>query len=199
MGVLAAEDGLGLSRHLGDLQGIQVMRRDHEVRLGGQLVGGVAPVCVGKGPQPPRLHEAGEPVLDGLVVRCRAIVGVGVDALGQFDGSIRVRFEGAHDVHPVQAVQVVEMHDVVAQVPDPLCQISDQPRIGRRFDPESILAGHDASLVVYVSAHAAETLSDETRVARVAALEDRLDAPPQRDAAPGIPDRVRVVQFYFYP
>ena len=52
MRVLAAEDGHHLGRHLGDLQGIEVVGHDDQVGLGWQLEGGVAPVGIGKGPEP---------------------------------------------------------------------------------------------------------------------------------------------------
>jgi hypothetical protein len=52
VGVLSAEDGLHLRRRLGELEGIQVVGGDDQVRFRGKLEGRVSPVGVGEGAEP---------------------------------------------------------------------------------------------------------------------------------------------------
>ena len=83
-------------------------------------------------------------------------------------------------------MQMIEMHDMVGQILDALIRLRMMPGIGRRFDAESVFAGHDTGLIVGVGTDTAESLNNQACVARIAALQNRFNAAPQRDAAPGI-------------
>ena len=80
----------------------------------------------------------------------------------ELDGLPRLRGKGADEVHPVEAVEVVEVHDVIAQIPRAAHEISDDPGVRRRLDPESVLAGKNAGLVMHHRAYAAKPLRKET-------------------------------------
>ena len=88
---------------------------------------------------------------------------------------------------------MVEVHDVIAQIPRAAHEISDDPGVRRRLDPESVLAGKNAGLVMHHRAYAAKPLRKKTRIPRIPALEDNFQTSPEGNAAPGIPDRVGFV------
>ncbi len=175
MRVLAAENGV--QRHHVALPGqcIEVVRHGHEVGFRRQLVGGVPPVAVAEEAELAAVHLL---LQLGLHVGEIARRGSGVlrQRLRQRRGRLRVGLQRGDDIHPVQCMQMVEMHDVVVDV---LCadhQVADQLGVGRDADLQRVLDGADRGDGMHQGAHAADALGEGPGVARIASAQDDLDA-----------------------
>ncbi len=113
-------------------KGIEVMGHDDEICLGRQLEGRIAPVGIGKGSEPAGLDELFQPLLYGLVVGLGAVVGVVAVRSWQAPRPFSGRLTGPDDIHPVEPMQMIEVHDVVGHVLGCIDEVSHEPRIGRR-------------------------------------------------------------------
>jgi hypothetical protein len=184
---LAAEDGVQLDRLALPDQCVQVVRQRHQVGLGRQLVAGVAPVAVGEDAELPAVDELPEALLRVVEV-ARARPGVARDRLRQRRGRLRVGLQRRDDVDPVERVQVVEVHHVVVHVLRGDHQVADQLRVGRHAPLQRILHRADRGHAVHQRAHAADALREGPGLARVAPLQDELDAAHHRARAPGAAD-----------
>ena len=193
--VLAAEHRVDLDHLLLPLERLEVVRHRHEVRLRRQLVGGVAPVAVREDPELAALDKRRQPLLEVGEVPRRALRPVR-DALGQLGGLLRVGLQRADDVHPVERVQVVEVDHVVLHVLGAEHQVADELRIGRHGDAQRIFDRPYRREGVHGRADAAHPLGKRPRVARVASLQDDLDAAHHRPGAVGIDD-LAVLHFDF--
>ncbi len=168
------------------------MRRRHQVRFRRQLVRGAAPVPAGEDAELAALDELLQPALHFAEVPGRA-VGPRRDALLQLGSLLRVGFQRRHDVDPVQRVQVVEVHEVVLRVQRRVHQVADDVRVLRDLDAQRILDRAHRGERVDARAHAADALDERPRVARVAALEDHLEAAPHRAGGDRVADDVVLV------
>ena len=110
--VLAAEHRVHLDELALPVERLEVVRHRHQVGFGRQLVGRVAPVGVGEGPELAAIDELLRRSLHaGEVLRARQRP-VG-DRLGERRRLRRIGRQRRHDVDPVERVQVVEVDDVV--------------------------------------------------------------------------------------
>ena len=196
MRVLAAQDGLDLDDVALPVQRFQVVGRRQQVDLGGQLVGCVAPVGVGEQGKLAAVHDGLEAILDILEIAGGGVA-PGRDALLDAGGFGRVGVEGGGDVHPVQGVQVVEVHDVVVHVLLGDHQVAQDVGVGRDGDVQRVFHGPDRGESVHGRAHAAGPLGERPGLTRVAPAQDDLDAAHHRSGAVGIRDHVLVVHVGF--
>ena len=81
------------------------------------------------------------------------------------------------------------MHDVIVQPVVDQNQVADVLRVGRNLQLQRVFHGANARHRVHRGAYAAETLGEKPGFARVAALEDALDAAPHGARRPGIRNR----------
>ena len=190
--VLAAEDRLDLDDLLLEVERLEVVRRRQQIRLGRQLVRRVAPVGVGEDAELAALDELLQAALHVAEV-ARRRVRPRRDALLDLGGLLRVGLERRHDVHPVERVQVVEVDEVVLRVQRRVHQVADDVRVLRDLDPERVLDRAHRCQRVHAGAHAADALDERPRVARVAALEDDLEAAPHRAGGHRVADHVVLV------
>ena len=112
MRVLAAEHGVHLDELALPVERLEVVRDRHQVGLGRQSVGRVAPVRVGKRSELPALDESLDPVADAREV-LRARQRPVRDRFGERRGLRWIGRQRRDDVHPVERVQVVEVDDVI--------------------------------------------------------------------------------------
>ena len=131
--ILAAEDGLQLRDLALPRERIEIMRHRHEVRLRRQLVERVAPVGVGENAELPRFDQLLDATLHVGEIAGRG-ARVARDRLRERRGRLRIGLERRHHVHPVERVQVIEMHDVIVHELRADHQIADQLRIGGNRD-----------------------------------------------------------------
>ena len=167
------------------------MRQSHEIGLGRQLVGRVAPIGVGEDPELAALNEGLEAILHPGKVLCARQRPVR-DRLSQRGGLGRVGAERADDVDPVQRVQMIEVDHVVLNVLRRHDQIAQEPRIGRRRRADRLLDGSDRGDGVNGGAYAADALGESPSVARIAAAQDDLDAAKHRGRGPRVFDGAAV-------
>ncbi len=170
------------------------MRHGHQVGLWRQAVVGVAVVAVGEDAQLAAFDE-GLQLLLRVGEIARAGLGVTGNRLRQFRGGLRVGRQRRDHVHPVQRVQVVEVHHVVVHVLRGDHQVADQLRVGRNLVTQRILDRAHRGDAVHQGADAADALGEGPGVARVAALQDQLDAAHHGAGAVGAGDLAVVAAF----
>ena len=146
-------------------------------------------------PELAALDERRQALLEVREIARRALRPVR-DALRQLGRLLRVGLERADHVHPVERVQVVEVHHVVLHVLRAEHQVADQLGVGRHGDAERVFHGPDRRQRVHGGAHAAGALGERPRVARVAALQDDLETAHHRPGAVGVDD-LAVLDFDF--
>ena len=127
--ILAAEDGMKLRDLALPRKRIQIMRHGHQVRLRRQLVARVAPVGVGEDAELPGFDQLLDAALHVGEIAGRG-ARVARNRLRQSRGRLRVGFERRHDIHPVERMQVIEMHHMVVHELRADHQIADQLRVG---------------------------------------------------------------------
>ena len=154
----------------------QVMGNGHQVRLGRQLHGRVAPVGVGERAELAAVDQG----LDLGLDRCEALgtvarpVGQG---LGQLLGSHRIGIERGDDIDPVKGGECIEMDYVVMQAVDALNQVPDQLGIQWNLKLQCVFNGTNGCQGMDGGADAADTLDEMPGVARVSALENDFKSP----------------------
>ena len=196
MRVLAAEHGLDLHDLLLEIERLEVVRHRHQVGLGGQLVGRVAPVAVAERAQLPGLDELLQPVLQVAEVAGRRHRPA-ADGLRQLGGLFRVGLERADDVHPVERMQVIEVHQVVMRIQRRVHQVAHDVGVVGDLDLQRVFHRAYRHQRVRAGADAADAFDEGPGVARVAALEDDLQAAPHRSRGDGVADDVLVVEVHF--
>jgi len=87
---------------------------------------------------------------------------------------------------------VVEMNEMVLRVKRRVHQVADDVRVLGDLDRERIFHRAHRCQRVHAGAHAADAFDERPRVARVAALQDQLDAAEHGGARPGVPDGATV-------
>ena len=177
--VLAAEYRVDLHDLLLPLQGLKVMRHAEQVHLRRELVGRVPPVAVCEYAQLPALDERCDPPLDVGEVLGRALGPVG-NALSDLGGFLRVGFQRAHHVHPVERVQVVEVDHVVLKVLRTEHEVSHELRVRRNGDPQRIFHCPYGRQGVHRGADTAGPFREGPGVPGVAPLEYPLEPPDHR-------------------
>ena len=177
--VLATEDRMQSRDVTLPDEGIEVVRDRHQVRFRRQPVLRVAPVSLRKNSELTLLDEVRDFL---LYVREIADRGSRVirHRLCQRGRRCGVRFQRRHDVHPVQRVQVIEVHDVVVDVLRTDHQVADQFCIFRHFGTDGVLHGAYRRHAVHERADAADALRECPGIARVAVFENDLDSPDHR-------------------
>ena len=85
------------------------------------------------------------------------------------------------------------MHQVILRVQRRVHQVADDVRVLRDLDADRVLHRAHRGERVHARAHAADALDERPRVARVAALEDHLEAAPHRAGGHRVADHVVLV------
>ncbi len=197
MRILAAENRLQLHHLALPGERIEIVRHSHEVRLRRQGVAGMAPVGIGEDAELAGFDQFLDAILHvgevagggSLVIR---------DGLRQCRGGFRIGFERGYHVHPVERVQVIEMHHMVVHELRGDHEIAYQLRIGGDGVVKGILDGAHRRDPVDQRAHAADALREGPGVARVAALQDDFDAAYHGAGTGGTGDH-RAVEFRLDP
>ena len=187
--ILAAEDRLDLDDFLLEVERLEVVRDRHQVGFRRQLVGRVAPVAVAERPELSRLDELLQAVLQVAEV-ARRRHRPRRDGLRQLGRRLRVRGERAHHVHPVEGVQVIEVHQVILRIQGQVHDVADRVRVLGDLDLQRVLDRANRRQRVHAGAHAADALHERPCVARITAAEDDLQAAPHRARGHGVADDV---------
>jgi hypothetical protein len=150
------------------------MGHGHQVGLGRQLVGRVAPVTIGEDAELAGLDEGLDAFLDIGEVAGGGL-GPTADGLGQCRGGLGVGAQAADHVYPVQGMQVVEVHDMVMHILGTDHQVADEVGIGGDLVLEGVLYRADRGETMNQSADATDALREGPGVPGIAALQDGLD------------------------
>ena len=191
MGVLSTEDRVQANYVPLPVERLQVVGHGQEVDFGREFVRRVTPVPVREDSQLPALHESLKRVLDLSKVGGGVVGPLGQGA-GDTGGLRRIGRQGAYHVHPVQGVQVIEVHDVVLHELHALQKIADHVGCGGDPEVERVLHGPHRGERVDHRAHAADALREGPGISRVTALQDDLEAAELRAGRPGIHDALVV-------
>ena len=183
--ILAAEDGVQPGDVTLPRERIEVVRHGHQVRFRRQLVGRVPPVTVGEYPELSTLDESTHALLHVREVPGRG-ARVTADRLGKGRGGLRVRLQRRDHVHPVERVQVIEMHDVVVHVLRADHQVADEVCVLRNLPAQRIFDGAHRCDAVHQRADTADALREGPCVARVAPAQDDLETPHHGAGAVGL-------------
>ena len=81
---------------------------------------------------------------------------------------------------------MIEVHHVILDALRADDQIPQQPRVGRRHGADRVFDGANRGDGVHGGAHAADALRERPRIARIASLQDQLDAAEHRRRRPGV-------------
>jgi len=105
-----------------------------------------------------------------------------------------IGLERGNDVHPVQCVQVIEMHHVVLHHLGEEHHVADDLGIRWNLDVQSVFNRAHRSQRMNRSTNTADAFTERPGIARVAALEDHLQATPHGAGRHGLADVVAFVQ-----
>ncbi len=171
------------------------MRHTEQVHLRRELVCRVPPVAVREYAQLPALDECRDPLLDVGEVLRRALRPPG-DALGDFGCLLRVGFQCAHDVHPVERVQVVEVDHVILKVLRAEHEVPHELGVRGDGDPQRVFHRPYGRQGMHRCADPAGPLREGPCVPGVTPLEYPLEPPDHRPGAERV-DNLAVPDFYF--
>ena len=153
---------------------LQIMRHRHQIGFGRQLIGRMAPVAVLERAELAALDELLQPRLHVLEIARRGHRPVR-DRLRQRDVVRRIGLQRGNDIHPVQRVQMIEMHDVVVHLRSH--DVADDVGVLRAWHMrQRVLHRAHRGQRMGAGADAADALGERPGVARVAAAQDHLDA-----------------------
>ena len=147
----------------------------------------VVPVAVGEDAELAAGHEIGQLVLD-LLEFAPAVPLPRREGLGEQGGLGGIALERRGDVHPVERRQVIEVDDVIVQGVRGQNEIPDVLRVERDLETDRVLHRAHRGDGVDGGADAADPLREQPRLARVAPLQDDLDAAPHLAGGPGVSD-----------
>ena len=139
-----------------------------QILLGAETIGGVSPVTVGKEPQPPRFDETGKLLFDGFEMAVRIAVGVFTPNLRVFGSLRRIGAEGSGDIDKIERMEVVIVDNMVLNEQREGHEVTNQLGVMGDFDTVRILYRTDLSTVMDVRTHAANPLSDKSRISGIA-------------------------------
>ena len=136
--VLATEYGMQFHHIALPFQRVEIMCDRHQVGFGRQFVGRVPPVAVSEDAQLTGLNKTFQLALHVAEVTGRRL-GITGQALRQCRCRFRIGLQSRHHIHPVQRMQVIEVHHMVVDVLRAYHQVADQLRVARHFDLQRIL------------------------------------------------------------
>ena len=174
---LGSQDGDDLVGDALHFERLDIMRRRQQVDVRRQLHRRVAPIARGENAEIAAVDEGLQLVAHRADVgdAVGLIVGQGRAELG---GAGRIALERRDDVDPVERGKLIEMHDVVVDAVRRDNHVADILGVERHFEIERILHRAHRGDGVHRRADAADALREDPGIARVAVLEDELDAPP---------------------
>ena len=192
MRILAAVDGVDLDDFLLEIERLQIMRDGHQIGLGRQPVGGMAPIGVLERAELARLHELLEADLQILEIAGRRQRPIG-NRLRQRRGRLGIGGKRRHDIDPVERVQMIEMHEVIMHLQRQLHDVADRVGVLRDRDSERVLDRAHGGQRVRARADAADALCEGPGVPRVAPAQDHLDPAPHRAGRHRVADHIVLV------
>ena len=192
MRILAAIDRVDLDDLLLEVERLEIMRDRHQIGFRRQLVGGMAPIGVLERPELPQLDEFLQPDLQILEIAGRGERPVG-DRLRQRRGGLGIGGKRRDDVHPVERMQMIEMHEMVVHLQRELHDVADRVGVLGDRDADRVLDSADRGQRMRAGADAAYPLGEGPGVARVAIAQDHLDAAPHRPRRDGVADDIVLV------
>ncbi len=185
MRILGAEQGVDANNLALPIERFQIVRDRHQVCFGRQLVGGVSPVRVRKGTQLPRFDKRFDFVLHTLEVRLGR-VGPIRNGLREFCRGGRIGFERAHNVHPIERVEVIKVDDVILDKLAAFDDITNDLRVERNRNAERVFHRAHRGCRVNGCADAADALRKDPGIARIASFEDDFHPAKHRAGTPRI-------------
>ena len=195
MRVLAAQDRVDLDDFFLEVEHFQVVCDGQQVHGRGQLHGRVSPVAVLEDRQLSAFDELLETRLDVAEVAGACQVMVRADLLLDVGRFTRIGGQGAHNVHPVQSRELIEVHDVVMHVQRRVHQVADDVGVLGDLDADGVFDGAHGGQGVNARANAADAFDEGPGVTRIAALQDDFETAPHRAGAHGVGDDAVGVDF----
>jgi hypothetical protein len=140
------------------------------------------------------VHEFLDALLNGLEL-VHAGPGGGY-AVGDVRGLFGVGLEGAHHIHPVEGMEMIEMDDVIMEELCPHEKVSDDPCVVRNGHLGGHVHATHRGEGMDVGADAARALGKEPCITGVAPLQDELESAEKGRAAPSV-FHLAVLHFHF--
>ena len=147
----------------------EIMRHADEIHFRRQFIRGMSPVAVGEDTELAAADKRSQAFLQIGKIGWRTLRPIG-NTLRDFRCFFRVGFQCAHDIHPIQRMQMIKMHDVILQILRAEHEITNQFRIRRHGDFQGVFDGSHRRQRVYGRAYAAGAFRKSPGVARVAAF-----------------------------
>ena len=153
----------------------------------------MAPIGVGEDGKLPTVDDALNLGLNILEVARRGITPGGY-ALLYGRGLVGIGLERGDDIHPVEGVQVIEVHHMIVYIL--LCDHEVAHQVGRLGDlnAQGVFHGADGGEGMHRCAYSARPLCESPCLPGVAALQDDLDSPHHGAGGIGLGDRVAGIQ-----
>ncbi len=191
MRVLAAEDRMQACHIALPLEGIKIVRDRHQVCFWRQLVFRVTPVRFREDTELTRFNKVPYLLLHIAEVAFRR-TRIAAQRGCQCGRCFRISTQCGHDIHPVQRMQMIEVHDVVVDVLRADHQVTNQFRIRRNLGAYRVLNRTNRCHAVHQCAHPADTLSKRPGITRIAVPQDDFDTTHHRAGRIGLPDLVAI-------
>ena len=147
----------------------------------------MAPIAAGEQAQLAAVDHAFDALLDAAEIG-RAGFFVIRNGLRDRRSLGRIGLERRGHIHPIERVQMIEVDHVVLHHLRAGDQIADDARVVGHLDVERVFDRADARQRVDHGAHSADALRPDPGFARIAALQDHLDAAEHGSGAPGVGD-----------
>ncbi len=145
----------------------------------------MAPIAAGKQAQLAAIDHAFDALLDASEIGGAGFFVIR-NGLRDLRSLRRIGLERRGDVHPVERVQVIEVDHVILHHLRAGDQVADDARVLRHIDLQRVFDRADARQSVDHGAHSADALRPDPGFARIAALQDQLDAAEHGAGAPGV-------------
>ena len=188
MRVLAAKDRVDLDDLLLEVEHFKIVRDGKKVHGGRQLHGRMAPVAVLEDAELAARDELLQAVLDVAEVAHGGKRMTRGDFLLDRRGFAGIGLKRRDHVDPVERGELIEVHQMVVHVERGIDQVAHDVGVLRDLDPEGVLDAAHGRKGVNARADAADAFDEGPGVARVAALENDLEASPHRAGAHGVGD-----------
>src|SRR5208337_1372661 len=194
VGILAAENRVDLDDFLLPFEGFEVVGNRHQVGFRGKLVGGMTPVGIVEKAKLAGVHILFEGGSDIAEISGAGLFGAGRNLLCKRGGGHGIGLQRGDDVHPVESVQVIEVDDVILHHLGEEHDVANDFGIFGDSDAEGIFDATHGGNRVNGGANAADAFAESPGVARVAALEDDLQAAPHGAGRHGVADVAGVIE-----
>ena len=198
MRVLAAEDRVQACDVALPGERFEIMRNRHQIGFRRQLVGGMSPVAAGENAELAAVDESLQALLHVGEI-ARAGLRVTGDGLRERRSRCGIGLQRGNDIHPVERMQMIKVHDMIVHVLRSDHQIADEIGVCRNLVGERIFDRAHGGYAVHQRADATDALREAPCLTRITPAQDDLDAAHHRARRISRLDRAGSVGFGLDP